>query len=213
MLPTTHSPVLMPTPISSGDVSGCLAFLVEQSEASGHVQRRTACIIGMVVIRQRRIPERHDVVAHVFVDGALVRHYRLRQWREQRIDQHGQALRIGLVLFRYCRETANIGKQNAHILGFATQDQLVRDPRSVAPPCPATGIAQMLCECAGGLFLPAGTPEHQDTGNCQRCHQRERIIEYDGLLSKCPPRRAHNQRCHQAASNNCDHGTKSRQQD
>ena len=48
-----------------------LARLVELVNALQHVERRLAGVEFMILVVERRVPERHDGVAHVFVDGAL----------------------------------------------------------------------------------------------------------------------------------------------
>ena len=50
-----------------------LALRVERLEAAQHVERGVAGIVLLIVVVQRRVPERHDGVAHIFVDRALAR--------------------------------------------------------------------------------------------------------------------------------------------
>ena len=45
--------------------------LVQGRHRGDHFQRRAAAILGVIEVIQWRVPERHDAVAHVFVDRSL----------------------------------------------------------------------------------------------------------------------------------------------
>ena len=72
-------------------------LLVEFVDPLQHIDRGLAGVDLMLLIVERRIPERHDGVAHIFVDIALARQDRVGQRRQEAIHQRGQALRIVLV--------------------------------------------------------------------------------------------------------------------
>src|SRR3984885_973216 len=54
-----------------------LALLVQLVDPLQHVDRGFAGIELMLLVVERRVPERHDGVAHIFVDGALARQDRI----------------------------------------------------------------------------------------------------------------------------------------
>ncbi len=103
-----------------------LEFLVEHFEPIKHVERRCTCVDLMVLVVQWRVPERHDRVAHVFVDRSLARENCVGQRREKTVHQRGQTLGIVPVGFRYCRETPDIAQHEGHFALFATEHQPFR---------------------------------------------------------------------------------------
>ena len=137
MLPTTQVPVLRPTPTLSG-MNGralflrlLLARLVELVDALQHVERRLAGVELMLLVVERRVPERHDGVAHVFVDGALAVEDRVGQRRQETVHQRGEALRIVLVGLRDRGEAAHVGEHDGHLALLAAEHELFRRLRQL----------------------------------------------------------------------------------
>ena len=105
MFPTTHLPVSMPTPTLIGTKRcpfsfGLLfALPVERVHATEHFKRGFARIVFVKFIVQWRVPERHNGVAHIFVDRAFVVDDCVRQRRQEAVHQRGETLRVILVKF------------------------------------------------------------------------------------------------------------------
>ena len=77
MLPTTHLPVLRPMPILIR-MKACRpprlpAALLFSSSRRSIMSSAASQALSDVVVVERRVPERHDGVAHIFVDRALAR--------------------------------------------------------------------------------------------------------------------------------------------
>jgi len=106
MLPTTQTPVLR----ADADVERneglsslfrlLLADLVELVDPLQHVDGGVAGVKLMRLVVERRVPERHDGVAHIFVDGALARQDRVRERRQEAVHEPRQSLRIVLEALR-----------------------------------------------------------------------------------------------------------------
>ena len=78
----------------------------------------------LVGIIQRRIPEREDCVADIFVDGRFMAEQQIRHGREKG-DQESDDF-IGQKLFRYTRKAADIAEEHSHFALFPAQFQLPR---------------------------------------------------------------------------------------
>ena len=85
----------------------------------------------MVPVVERCVPERHDGVAHIFVDIALAREDRVGQRRQEAVHQRRQALRIVLVGFRNGGEAADVGEHDGHFTILAAEDELFRRLRQL----------------------------------------------------------------------------------
>ena len=76
---------------------------------------------GVIVVIERRVPEGHDAIAHIFVDGALAGQDDVGGRRQEAVDQAGQALRIGFVDLGNSREPTHVGEQNGHVAHDAAE--------------------------------------------------------------------------------------------
>ena len=103
----------------------------------------------MVLVVERRVPERHDGVAHVFVDGALAVEDGVGQRREEAVHQRGEALRVVLVGLRDRGEAAHVGEHDGHLALLAAEHELFRRLRELLD----QGRRQILAE--GRADLPA----------------------------------------------------------
>ena len=80
---------------------------------------------GMLLVVQGRVPERHDAIAHIFVDGALAGQDDVGGRREKAVDQADQPLGIGFVELGDAGEPAHVGKQQGHVAHDAAQVELI----------------------------------------------------------------------------------------
>ena len=87
-----------------------LTLLVKRFDSLQHVDRGLACIELVPVVVQRRIPERHDRVAHVFVDGALALDDGVGERSEKAIHQVSEAVGIVFVMLRNRSKAAYVGE-------------------------------------------------------------------------------------------------------
>ena len=153
----------------------------------------------MFVVVKRRVPERHDGVAHVFVDVALARQDRVGQRRQEPVHQRGQALRIVLVGFRDGGEAADVGEHDGHLALLAAEHELFRRLRQLLD----QRRRQILAE--GGADLLALRLLANEAGENQREVDRggrqQRIGEIDQqpLLGVKIPRRSNQKRRKQGA--------------
>ena len=85
----------------------------------------------MLLVVERRVPERHDGVAHIFVDGALALEDRVGQRRQEAVHQRGEALRIALVGLRDRGEAAHVGEHDGHLALLAAEHELFRRLRQL----------------------------------------------------------------------------------
>ena len=70
-----------------------------------------------------RVPKRHDAVAHVLIDRALLVENDVGQGREETVQQIGQGLRRELL--GYAGKPTDVAEQCADLSGFPTQFELV----------------------------------------------------------------------------------------
>ena len=78
-------------------------------------------MIDLVVIGDRRVPERHDAITHVLVDRALALKDDAGHGREETVDQVDQSHRIAPELLGNRREAADIGEQQRHVAHLPAQ--------------------------------------------------------------------------------------------
>ena len=149
MLPTTHRPVLMPTPMLSGikgrDVAlrFLLADKIQLLDTIQHVDGGFARVELVSWIVKRRIPERHDRIAHVLVDGALSIDDGVGERRQEAVHQRCQALRIVLVHLGDRGEAADVAEHDGHRALLAAENQLLRRLRQLGD----ERWRQILTEC------------------------------------------------------------------
>ena len=108
-----------------------LALLVKLIDSLQHVDRSFARIELMFLIVERRVPKRHDGVAHVFIDGALSSENRVGQRGQESIHQRREALRIALVGLRDRGEAADIAEHDGHLALLAAQHEFLRTLREL----------------------------------------------------------------------------------
>ena len=85
----------------------------------------------MLVVVDRRIPERHDRIAHVLVDRSLAIENGVGQRRQKSVHQRGETLRIVLVEFRNRGEASDVGKHYRHLALFPAEHELFRRLREL----------------------------------------------------------------------------------
>jgi hypothetical protein len=176
-----------------------LALLVQPVDPLQHVERGFAGVELMFLVVERRIPERHDGVAHIFVDGALSRQDRVGQRRQEPVHQRGQALRIMLVGFRDGGEAPDVGEHDGHLALFAAKLEFFRRLRELLD----QGRRQILAERRADLpplrLLADEAEENQ--GEIDRRGRQQRIGEIDQqqMLPVKIPGGSDQQRCKQRA--------------
>ena len=100
-----------------------LALLIERLDAAEHFERGLAGIDLVRRVVQRGVPERHDRVADIFVDRAVVLDDGVGHGREEIVHQRRQTLRIVLVDFRNRGEAAHVAEQDRHVAILAAERQ------------------------------------------------------------------------------------------
>ena len=98
--------------------------LIEAAELVAHGERRAAGVLGVFGIVQGRVPERHDAVAHIFVDGAFAFEDDVGHRCQEPVDESGELLRVKF--FGNRGEVPDIAKQHRHGLHLAAQGELFR---------------------------------------------------------------------------------------
>ena len=104
-----------------------LAIQIDQRAA--HLLNRAHRVLGMIGIVQRRVPERHDAIADIFVDRALVARDDLRHRRQKMVHEMGQGLRIHP--FREGREAPDVAEHDRHDPHLAAERELFRMAREL----------------------------------------------------------------------------------
>ena len=156
-----------------------LAQLVELVDLLKHVDRGLTGVELMLLVVDRRVPERHDGVAHIFVDGTLARQDCIGQRGQEPVHQFGQALRVVLVGFRDGGEAADVGEHDGHLALFAAKHELFRRLRELFD----QGRREILTECRADLpalrLLADVARENQR--EVDRRRRQQRIGEVDEL--------------------------------
>ena len=125
-------------------------------------------------IVQRRVPERHDRVAHVFVDGALAVDDGVGQRRQEAVHQRGQPLRIVLVDLRNRGEAAHVAEHDRHFALLAAEHELLRRLRELLDQRRRQVLAERRADLAPLRLLADVVGEHQGQIDQQARQQRDR---------------------------------------
>ena len=156
----------------------------------------------MLLVVKRRIPERHDGVAHIFVDGALAVEDRVGQRRQKTVHQRGQALGIVLVGLGNRGEAAHIGEHDRHLALLAAQHELFRRLRKLLH----EGGRQILTEGHADLpplrLLPDEARKDQRQIDRRGRYQGIGEIDQQPMLGVEKPGRSGEHRCEQPADDN-----------
>ena len=120
----------------------------------------------MPVDRQRRVPERHDGVADVLVDGAAVLLDDHGHGREIAAEQGGESLRVVLVALREGGEGPDIAEHDGELAALAADLQGSRAGRQPIDHHRRQIAAEGVADGAAAGLLPDvaghGEPEQQD---------------------------------------------------
>src|SRR5690349_8160038 len=100
-----------------------LTLVIERFKAILHRESRLAGVRFMGVIGERSIPERHDRIAHIFIDRSMMLHDIVGQRCEKTIDESGQTLRIVPVRLRDGREATDIREEYGQLTLLSTEGQ------------------------------------------------------------------------------------------
>ena len=171
-----------------------LALAVEPFDAFEHVEGGFAGVelVGRVV--ERRVPERHDRVAHVFVDGALAIDDGVGERREEAVHQRGQALRIVLVDLRDRGEAADVAEHDRHVARLAAEHELLRRLRKLLDQRRRKILTERRADLAPLRLLLDEIGEHQRQIDQQAGQQRKGEIDQQLLFREQVPGRADQQR-------------------
>ena len=126
---------------------------------------------------ERRVPERHDRVAHVFVDGAFAVDDGVGQRRQEAVHQRGQALRIVLVDLRDRGEAAHVAEHDRHVALLAAEHELFRRLRELLDQGRRKVLAERRADLAPLRLLLDEIGEHQRQVDQQAGQQREGEID------------------------------------
>src|SRR5579859_8020498 len=97
-------------------------LLLQLGTLADHLVRATKREERMVFLMSRRIPERHDLVPDVFVEGAVPREDDSTQVIEVHLDDLGYIL--GLHRLRHRGEAANVGKEHRDVATLPAADDV-----------------------------------------------------------------------------------------
>ena len=172
----------------------CLALAVEPLDAVEHVEGGFAGVelVGRVV--ERRVPERHDRVAHVFVDGALAIDDGVGQRRQEAVHQRRQALRIVLVDLRDRGEAAHVAEHDRHVARLAAEHELLRRLRELLDQRRRQILAERRADLTPLRLFLDEIGEHQREIDQQARQQRKGEIDQQLLFREQIPGRPDQQR-------------------
>ena len=133
----------------------------------------------MVGVVERRVPERHDRVAHIFVDRALVLDDRVGHRRQEAVHQLRQALRVVLVGFRDRGEAAHVAEHDGHGPRLAAEHELLRRLRELLDEGGRQILAEGRADAPPVLLLAHIADEFQREVDQEAREQREAEIDQD----------------------------------
>ena len=152
--------------------------LAELRAALEHLQRRVQRALRVVFVRDRRAEDRHDGIAHEFLDEAVVALDRLRQRLEQRVLEGANLL--GIEPLGQRRESGKVGEEDGHpaAVGFTAvrlndrrrRGRLVRADGGRAPSRAAAGtegevgLARGAARGAGGRQPASAARAEREVG-------------------------------------------------
>ena len=161
---------------------------------------------------ERRVPERHDGVAHVFVDRALAVDDGVGQRRQEAVHQRGEALRIVLVDFRDRGEAADVAEHDGHVARLAAEHELLRRLRELLDQRRREILAERRADLAALRLLLDEIGEHQREVDQQARQQRKGEIDQQLLFGEQVPGGADEQRDEGGAEQQQDHRAEDRRQ-
>ena len=136
----------------------------------------------MILVVQRRVPEGHHRIAHIFIDGAAVIECHLGHRGQEPVHQTGKPLRV--IFFGDRGKAAEIGEQQRQFAGFAAEPKLGRVVRQtlhhVRRHVMAEGLADMFSFMFGAQIGHQGRPEinhHTGDGRINRIQQKAFVDE------------------------------------
>ena len=156
----------------------------------------------MLLVVERRVPERHDGVAHIFVDGALAVEDRVGQRRQEAVHQRGQALRIVLVGLRDRGEAAHVGEHDGHLALLAAEHELFRRLRQLLDQRRRQILAERRADLPPLRLLADEAREDQRQIDRRGRHQGIGEIDQQPVLGVEKPGRSDQHRCEQPADDN-----------
>ena len=159
-----------------------LALLVELVDPLQHVDRGFAGIDLVLLVVERRVPERHDGVAHIFVDGALAVEDGVGQRRQEPVHQRGQPLRIVLVGLRDGGEAADVGEHDGHLALLAAEHEFFRRLRQLLDQRRRQILAERRADLPPLLLLADEAGEDQRQIDRRGRHQRIGEIDQQPVL-------------------------------
>ena len=179
-----------------------LALPVERIDPLKHVDCGFAGIELMFLVVERRIPERHDCVAHIFVDGALPREDRVGERRQKPVHQGGEALRIVLVGLRNGGEAPDVAEHDGHLALLTAEHEFFRRLRELFDQCGRQILAERRANLPALRLLPDKT--RKDECQIYRSGRQQRVgkIDQQPMLPVEIPGRSDQQRCEQRADGN-----------
>ena len=179
-----------------------LPLLIELVDPLQHVERGFTGIDLVLLVVERRIPERHDGVAHIFVDGALAIEDGVGQRRQEAVHQRRQPLRIALEGFRDGGEAANVGEHDRHLALLAAELEFFRRLRELLDQRGRQILAERRANLPPLLLLPDEVREQQRQVDRRGRRQRIGKIDQQPVLGVEIPGSAHQHRRKQGADRN-----------
>ena len=123
-----------------------------------HRQRGADGVNRVIRIVQRRVPERHNRVADIFVDRAAVREHDVGHCREIFVDEPRQRLRIQLL--GNGRKAAHIREHDGEGTHLTAEDELARILGDPIGDCRRDITGERLANAAPAFLFVAIQPDH-----------------------------------------------------
>ena len=114
-----HLPRIEPYADREVETLGAAELAPVAPERFAEMQRRMACALRMILVRDRRAEERHDPIAGELVDGALEAVDALREDAEEAVEDAMPCLWIDL--FGQIHRALHVGEQDRHLLPLAME--------------------------------------------------------------------------------------------
>ena len=143
-------------------------LLIKRLELRHHFQCRLTGVIGVLRVVKRRVPERHDSIAHVLIDRSAVVQNSLAEGRQELVDKTCKLGRAEL-LGDGC-EIPDITEHERKLAHFTTQFELLRIGDNFFDDLGR----KIMAECrADSSALCLGPPVHIKCQRCRHATQRQ----------------------------------------
>src|SRR5262249_61973002 len=149
----------------AGGIGPLLTLPIEHRETVDDVKGSRACFELMLRNSQRCVPESHDRITDVFVDGSFLTDDCVCERGKQPVYRRCSALRFILVQLGNCGKASYVAEQDGHLPLFSTQHEPLGGLRQLlderGSKILAEGVADQVPLCLGAVVGREGDDSRQ----------------------------------------------------